>query len=397
MTDPRTPQVTFLEMFERWVVESPHAPALSDHGRSLTYAEVDRWAGRVAAALAGRGAGPGDVVALSRPRSLELVVAMLGVLKTGAAYLPVDPGYPAERREWMIADARPVAVLDGRDLPVADEPLPGRRAPLLSAAYVIYTSGSTGRPKAVVVPHTGLAALAGAQVRRFGIDASSRVLQLSSPSFDAMVMELTMAFGAGAELVVAPAGPVVGQELATLLEQARITHTLIPPSVLATVPEVPLPDLLTLIVGGEACPPGLVRRWAPGRHMVNAYGVTEATACSTLSADFDPAGTRVPIGRPVIESRVYVLDDRLRLALPGVAGELYIGGAGVGRGYLRRPGLSAERFVADPYGEPGARMYRTGDIVRWGRDGQLEFAGRSDDQVKIRGFRIEPGEIESVL
>ncbi|MEV7630710.1 amino acid adenylation domain-containing protein, partial [Actinoplanes sp. NPDC089786] len=383
------PPATLPELVGRWSEE----PAVSGGGRCLSYRGLDEAANAVAWSLVGSGVRPGDVVALMLPRSVDLVVALLGVVKAGAAYLPVDPELPAERVALMTA---------GAALTVT-EPFPGAGrvdAPAVvvgpsSAAYVIYTSGSTGVPKGVVVAHLGLTALASAQIRRFGVDASARVLQLSSPSFDAMMMELTMAFGAGAELVIAPAGPMAGAELGELLARERITHTLIPPSVLATVPETDLPDLRTLAVGGEACPPALVERWAVGRRMVNAYGLTEATVVSTLSDDLE-AG-RVPIGRPIAGTRAYVLDERLRPVPPGVPGELYVGGVGVALGYLDRPGLTAERFVADPFGGPGSRIYRTGDVVRWGADGQVEFAGRADDQVKIRGLRVEPGEIEAAL
>ncbi|MEV7627238.1 amino acid adenylation domain-containing protein [Actinoplanes sp. NPDC089786] len=383
------PPATLPELVGRW----SDGIAVSDPGRSLTYRRLDEAANAVAWSLVESGVRPGDVVALMLPRSVDLIVALLGVVKAGAAYLPVDPELPAERVALMTA---------GAALTVT-EPFPGAGradAPLAKidprgGAYVIYTSGSTGVPKGVVVPHQGLAALAAANARRLVVDSSSRVLQLSSPSFDAMMMELMMAFGAGAELVVAPAGPVVGAELGSLLATG-ITHTLIPPSVLATVPAMELPHLRTLLVGGEACPPALMKRWAEGRLMVNGYGLTEATVCTTLS-DRLSVGGGVPIGRPIVGTWAYVLDERLRRVPPGVPGELYVGGASVASGYLNRPGLTGERFVADPFGPAGARMYRTGDVVRWAADGQVEFAGRADDQVKIRGLRVEPGEVEAAL
>jgi amino acid adenylation domain-containing protein/non-ribosomal peptide synthase protein (TIGR01720 family) len=346
------------------------------------------------------------------------------VLKAGAAYLPLDPDYPAERLAFMLHDAQPVLLLTGTQAKAAvphdvsppalvlDDP---DTLELLSQmadtdptetdwllphhpAYVIYTSGSTGTPKGVLVSHAGIASLATAQIERFGIDDHSRVLQFASPSFDASVMELLMTFPAGATLVIPPPGPLAGEALTSVLADQDVSHALIPPTALASAAPVTLPHLETLIVGGEACPPELVTAWSRDRQMINAYGPTESTICATLSGPL--AGTTPmppPIGRPILNTRVYVLHTGLQLAPPGVAGELYLAGVGLARGYAGRAGLTAERFVADPFGPPGTRMYRTGDLVRWRPDGNLEFAGRVDDQVKIRGFRIEPGEIETVL
>jgi non-ribosomal peptide synthetase component F len=224
------------------------------------------------------------------------------------------------------------------------------------------------------------------------------VLALSSPSFDASVLELCAALPAGAALVLPPAdaGPLIGDQLAQVLERQRVSHALIPPAALATLPDRPLPAFRCLVVGAEACPPELVARWAPGRRMINAYGPTETTVVATWSDPLVPGGAP-PIGRPIWNTRVHVLDRALRPVPVGVPGELHVAGLGVARGYLGRPGLTADRFVADPLGAPGSRMYRTGDLVRWTEAGQLEFLGRADDQVKIRGFRIEPGEVESAL
>jgi acyl-coenzyme A synthetase/AMP-(fatty) acid ligase/acyl carrier protein len=270
---------------------------------------------------------------------------------------------------------------------------------------VIYTSGSTGRPKGVVVSHAGLASFSAAEIEHFDVRPGDRVLQFASPSFDASVLELCMSLPAGAALVVPPPGPLLGEHLAAVFSSREVTHALVPPVAMATVPEVPLPSLRTLILGGDACTPDLVARWAPGRRLINAYGPTESTVVATWSEPLAPGGTP-PIGRPIWNTKTYVLDDSLRPVPAGVPGELYVAGIGLARGYLDRPGLTASRFVANPFGidssgadssGPGARMYRTGDLVRWNADGELEFLGRADNQVKIRGFRVEPGEIEAVL
>ncbi|UYQ64836.1 non-ribosomal peptide synthetase [Streptomyces peucetius] len=392
--------VTFHGLFEAAVDRCPDAPAVvGADGSVLSYAQVEAWANRLAGWLVGRGVGPEGVVALVLPRSVDIVVAQLAVLKAGAAYLPVDPDYPQERIDYMLQDARPVLVLRG--LPELDEALPATAPEVQvsgsSPAYVIYTSGSTGRPKGVVVPHAGLASFAAAEVERFAVDAQSRVLQFASPSFDASVLELVMTFAAGAALVVPLPGPLAGEVLAEVLVSQRVSHALVPPAALASVPAGEYPHFRSLVVGGDATSAELVDRWAPGRRMVNAYGPTESTVAATMSQPL-VAGSGVPsIGTPIANTRVYVLDGGLRPVPAGVAGELYIAGAGLARGYLGRPGLTAERFVADPYGPAGTRMYRTGDVARWSLAGELEYLGRADDQVKVRGFRIELGEIETVL
>ncbi|MFJ6776026.1 amino acid adenylation domain-containing protein, partial [Kitasatospora sp. NPDC091257] len=264
-------------------------------------------------------------------------------------------------------------------------------------AYVIYTSGSTGTPKGVVVTHRGIAGFTAAAVENYALRPGDRVLQFSSPSFDASVLELFVSVLTGATLVIPPDGPWLGEELAAVLDGHRITHTLIPPAALATVPAGAGRHLRTLIVGAEACSAELVDRWAPGRRMINSYGPTEATIVATWTGPLT-AGTGSPtIGGALPHARVYVLDEAMRPQPPGTDGELYLGGEGVARGYLGRPGLTAARFVADPFGAPGARLYRTGDRARWRADGELEFLGRLDRQVKVRGFRIEPGEIEAAL
>jgi acyl-coenzyme A synthetase/AMP-(fatty) acid ligase/acyl carrier protein len=251
-----------------------------------------------------------------------------------------------------------------------------------------------------VVSHAGLASFAAAEADRYQVVPGDRVLQFSSPSFDASILELCMSLPTGATLVVPPAGPLLGEQLVEVLARQRITHALIPPAALATVPAAVaatgLPHFRTVIVGGDACPAEMVRRWSPGRRLINSYGPTESTVVSTWTQPLGGEGVP-PIGRPIWNTRCYVLDAALRPVPVGVEGELYVAGRGLARGYLNRPGLTAQRFLANPFGPPGARMYRTGDVVRWNAAGELEFAGRVDHQLKIRGFRVEPGEVEAVL
>ncbi|MFJ8159292.1 amino acid adenylation domain-containing protein, partial [Streptomyces sp. NPDC096136] len=411
-------------MFETQVKATPQALALEAGDISLTYAELNERANRTAHSLIRRGIGPGQLVGVALPRCAEQIIAVLGVVKAGAAYLPVDPAYPAERIDFVLNDAQPALLLGAAgpgtrlsttdcevvafesldeawgEQPATNPTDTDRVAPLMvnDLAYTIYTSGSTGRPKGVSVTHTGLASLTTALADRCAAGPGSRILQIASLGFDASVSEIFLALASGAALVLTGADGLAGRELMRTMADQRISHAFITASVLETLPagsESALAELNTLTMIGEACPPELVERWSPGRRMINAYGPTECTVYATASDAL--SGRNVPIGRPLFNARVYVLDARLVPVPPGTDGELYITGKGVARGYLNRPGLSAERFVADPFGEPGARMYRTGDLVRWNDQGELEYLGRSDDQVKIRGFRIEPGEVEAVL
>ncbi|WP_370422148.1 amino acid adenylation domain-containing protein [Streptomyces sp. QH1-20] len=408
--------VTLPGLFETQVALTPSATAVESAELSLDYAELNARANQLAHALIARGVGPEQVVALALPRSVDIAVAQLAVVKAGAAFLPVDPDYPADRISYILDDSAPAllvtdsehaarlprhsvpqVLLDTVDLSAQRRDNPGVPLSVAHPAYLIYTSGSTGRPKGVVVTHHGLASFAAVEVERFDVTADSRVLQYASPSFDASVLELCMTYAAGATLVVPPPGPLAGDVLAEVLLGRGVTHALIPPAALASVPAGDFPAFRSLVVGGDATSAELVDRWAPGRRMVNAYGPTESTVAATIS---DPlaAGTGTPtIGRPVHNTRVYVLDPGLRPVPAGVAGELYVTGAGLARGYLGRAALTSERFVACPFGGPGERMYRTGDIARWTTDGRLSYLGRADNQVKVRGFRIELGEIESAL
>jgi amino acid adenylation domain-containing protein/non-ribosomal peptide synthase protein (TIGR01720 family) len=401
--------VSMPALFESHMRSRPDDIALVSGDVELTFAQFGARAGRLADWLVSQGVGPDVVVGVCLRRSVDWMVALLAIMQAGGVYLPLDPEYPADRLSFMVADSGALLVLTDNDhtealadakvvvleeiqLPEAAQP-PGVVS-LDAGAYLIYTSGSTGAPKGVLVSHRGIANFAATQADRFDITPRARVLQVASPNFDASVMEILMAWYAGAPLVLAGAGRIVGEDLRDVLAGQQITHSLIPPATLASVGEAELPHLRSLVVGGEACSAELVARWAPGRAMYNAYGPTEITISATISDQLTVTGGAPPIGRANFNSHVYVLDSRLRPVPIGVAGELYVAGDGVARGYVKRPGLTAGRFVACPF---GGRMYRTGDVVRWTREGVLEFVGRADDQVKLRGFRIELGEIETVL
>ena len=404
------------QLFEERAALQPEAVALVDGAHVLSYGELDARANQVAHFLRERGVGPEVVVGVHAARTWSGVVGILGILKAGAAYLPVDPSHPLERRGFMLADAGCSVVLCTGAEPIpgvavnieldAEWPLIARESPRRpdvvvsedNLAYVIYTSGTTGRPKGVGVSHRGLRNLAHAQIRAFDVTPDSRVLQFASWSFDASVSEFAMALGSGAALHLPGADiTALGTQLVDLLRDQTITHVTLPPSLLAVLPHCELPALRCLIVAGERCPPELVTRWGRGRRFFNAYGPTESSVCATLTR-CEPTDRHVSIGRPIDNVRVYLLDRHLRPVPLGARGELYVGGRGMARGYVGNPALTAERFIPDPYAEtPGARLYRTGDVARYLPGGELEFLGRGDGQVKIRGHRVEPGEVEAAL
>ncbi len=412
---PASASVSIPAAFAEQVSRTPEAVALSFGDRRMTYRELDQAANRLAHLLANQGAGPGQYVALLLPRSPDAIVAILAVLKTGAAYLPIDPAAPAARIEFMISDATPIAAittaglrsrLDGCDLPVIDladpavhnQPSTALPAPSPDdVAHVIYTSGTTGVPKGVTVTHNNVAQLFDALEAGVPLTPQQVWSQFHSLAFDFSVWEIWGALLHGGRLVIVP--EVVArspEEFHALLVAEKVTVLTQTPSAVAALSPQGLQSA-TLVIGAEACPPEVVDRWAPGRVMVNVYGPTETTMWMLKSAPLAAGSGAPPIGSPVTRAAAFVLDPWLRPVPAGVVGELYVAGAGVGVGYLRRAGLTASRFMACPFGPPGQRMYRTGDLVSWGPDGQLRYLGRSDDQVKIRGYRIELGEVQAAL
>ncbi|MQA25322.1 MAG: amino acid adenylation domain-containing protein, partial [Micromonosporaceae bacterium] len=394
------------ELFRGRVVDGPGRVAVRFEGVDLSYGELDVRSDRLARVLAdGFGVGRGVVVGVLLERGFDLPVALLGVLKAGGAWLPLDPQYPVERLAFQLGDAGVGVVVTTSDLAGR---LPGgvgrvvldsgvlegvvAQAPVVEVgpedvAYVIYTSGSTGAPKGVMVPHRAVVNFCLAFVGMFRVGPGDRILQFSNPAFDVSVSDFFSTFAGGATVVGAPRARLLDPEaLQVLLRDERVTLVDIPPAVLRLLDPEPLTDLRVLFIGMEAFPAELVNRWSrPGREFHNGYGPTEVTVtCVDYLCPDEPLDGPPPIGRAMANQRAYVLDERLRLAPVGVPGQLYLAGAGLARGYLGRPELTAEKFVPDPFASgPGERMYATGDVVRWRSDGQLEFLGRVDRQVKI--------------
>jgi amino acid adenylation domain-containing protein len=401
------------ELFEAQVERTPDIPAVMYGDEQLSYRALNERANQLAHYLRQRGVGPSVRVGLCIERSLEMVTGILGVLKTGGAYVPMDPSYPYERLLYMLTDAQPPVLLSQdhlvEELPsfqgqlicldtdweqIARQSTENPRLSLSSdqLAYIIYTSGSTGQPKGVMVPHRGVCNSSDFYARIIDMPPGSRMLQLTSLGFDMSVFDIVPALISGLTLCLATQSPPLGLDLLRVIQEQKIQIMSFPPSVLATIPAAELPELRFIGVAGEAVSAELVERWAPGRRFYNAYGPAEGSIwVSGVFLD----GSRSPhIGRPIDNIELYVLDSRLRPVPVGVPGELCIGGIGVTWGYLRQPGVTAEKYVPHPYsGKPGARLYRT----RYLPDGTIDFMGRTDSQVKIRGFRIELGEVETVL
>ncbi len=407
------------QLVEEQVEHTPDAVAVVFGSQQLTYRELNRRANQVAHYLKKFGVQPEVLIGVCVDRSLEMIIGILGVLKAGGAYVPLDPTYPEERLAFMIQDTEMPVLLTQKklltDLPHTtakiicldhewdtiaqqSQEAPARQITPDNLAYVIYTSGSTGTPKGVLLAHRGLCNLAQAQIRKFAVQPGDRVLQFVSFSFDVATSDVFTALCSGATLcLVSKEALLPGPGLLDIFRNLAITHVEIPSPILKLLPSSDLPDLRVIIVGGETCPPELVGKWAPGRRFFNAYGPTETTVCAT-AAECTDAAQKPPIGRPLDNIQVYLLDAALQPVPIGVPGELYIGGVGVAKGYLHRPDLTMQAFISNPFDQrPESRLYKTGDVARYRSDRNLEFIGRVDYQVKIRGFRIEVEEIEAVL
>ena len=407
------------QLFEAQVERTPDAVAVVFENQQLTYKQLNSRANQLAHHLQKLGVKPEVLVGICVERSVEMVVGLLGILKAGGAYVPLDPAYPQERLAFMLSDSQVSVLLTAQKLVTrltehkadlvcldadwgtisqeSEENLVSGVTPE-NLAYVIYTSGSTGKPKGVLVAHQGLCNLAVTQIQLFDVEPESHVLQFASLSFDASIAEIVIALCSGARLCLGtPNSLLPGATLIKLLHEQAITHVTLPPSALAVLPTEKLPALRTIIVAGEACSPNLVAQWSNDRRFFNAYGPTEATVCAT-AAECTNDNRKPPIGRPIANTQVYILDRHLQPVPIGVPGELHIGGVGLARGYLNRPELTEEKFISNPFSdEPEARLYKTGDLARYLSDGNIEFLGRVDHQVKIRGYRIEPGEIEAIV
>ena len=427
MTRPRRcPGGTVPELIAAQAARTPDAVAVTCGDSVVSYGELAARAARLARLLVSQGAGPEQVVGLCLDRGPDMVTAIVGVWLAGAAYLPLDPGYPPARLGHMLAasgarlvvtrgglpaglaapgttvvdlaDPRAAAELAGLPIAPSADRMPAAGLAGSQLAYVIFTSGSTGVPNAVAVPHAGPANLAVALRAALGAGPGVRVLQFASFSFDASVLDVAVTLAAGGTLVVASAAersePGV---LAGLVRRSGTASASVVPSLLEVLDPAGVRGVSRLLAGAEPLTARLAAAWAPGRELTHAYGPTEATVIVATAAVAGAGDAAPPIGSPVANARLYVLDQYLEPAPAGVTGELYIAGVQLARGYLHQAALTGERFVACPFGGPGERMYRTGDLAKWTPGGQLVFGGRADAQLKIRGFRIEPGEAEAVL
>ncbi|MHC5597801.1 MAG: non-ribosomal peptide synthetase [Nostoc sp.] len=412
---------TLVEIFEQQVAKNPDNIALVFESQSLTYQQLNQKANQLAHYLIQNyQIQPETLIGICIERSLEMIIGLLGILKTGGAYLPIDHNYPQERIGLMLEDSgisvlltqsflkdqlpldnlkKPCQViyLDEENFTEALKENPSFQSTPNDLAYVIYTSGSTGRPKGVMIEHGGLVNLTLAIDKALQIQPQSRLLQFASFSFDASIWEIATALTAGACLYLAKKETLLpSQVLVNFLANHKISHITLPPSVLSLLPQAALPHCQTIVVAGEACPIELVGQWAIGRSFFNGYGPTESTICASIAL-CHPNGKKPPIGQPLSNIRIYILDAHNQPLPPGIPGELCIAGVGLARGYLNRPDLTAEKFIKIELFGKTERIYKTGDLARWKFDGNIEYLGRIDDQIKLRGFRIELGEIESIL
>ncbi|MBE7384654.1 MAG: amino acid adenylation domain-containing protein [Leptolyngbya sp. SIO1E4] len=410
---PYPQDVCIHQLFEAQVEKTPDAVAIVFEKQQLTYRELNQQANQLAHYLRQRNVQPETLVGICLERAIAMMIAVLGVLKAGGAYVPLDPAYPPERLAYMLADSQMSVLLTSKKL---GQQLPNHQANRVeldsdwelilsqskenlaveckpeNLAYVIYTSGSTGKPKGVLVAHRGLCNLAKEQIRRFHVQPGSRVLQFASLSFDASIWEIVMALGSGATLCLGTSASFLpGQALMKLLRDQAITHVTLPPTALAVLPAEELPALRTIIVAGEACAPELIAAWSQHRRFFNAYGPTEATVCATVYECTD-ASQKPPIGRPIANTQIYLLDAAGQLVPIGVPGELHIGSVGLARGYLNRPDLTAERFVPNPFVEVGIRKSEVG--IRSSEVGKQEIEDRSQeigaDETKNEEYRAMP-------
>ncbi|MHC5755327.1 MAG: non-ribosomal peptide synthetase [Nostoc sp.] len=410
----------FHQLFEAQVEETPDANALVFDDEQLSYKELNIRSNQLAHYLKKLGVVPDVLVGIYVERSLVMIIALLGILKAGGAYLPLDPSLPQERLNFILEDAQVSVLLtqekllkhfedflnpiicidkDWATITQHSKENPSSVVKSDNLAYVIYTSGSTGKPKGVLLQHQGLSNLAASQIDVFNIQPINRILQFASLSFDASIFEIVMALQTGATLYLANKESLLPrQPLLKLLREKAITHITLPPAVLAVLATESLPALQTIICAGESCTDDIVKRWWNSqRRFFNAYGPTEATVWSTV-AEISHIIEKPPIGRPIPNTQIYILDKHLQPLPIGITGELYIAGEGLAQGYLNCPELTTEKFVPNPFNDKkGARLYKTGDLARYRPDGNIEFLGRIDNQVKIRGFRIELSEIETVL
>jgi amino acid adenylation domain-containing protein/non-ribosomal peptide synthase protein (TIGR01720 family) len=417
---PYPDDACFHQLIEAWAAKTPDAPALAWMNKVVTYEEINQRANVVARRLRGLGISTGSLVLLCMERSIEMVVGFLGITKAGAAYVPLDVNYPAERLRFVVEDtgARVLLSTDAFARTDAGAALKATGVAMLcleedlaptppmdnldeavgpdDLAYVIYTSGSTGQPKGVLITHRGLCNVVAAQRRVLGTGPDSRVLQFASLSFDASIFEIAMALGSGGTLHIPPPGLLPGPDLAAYLREEHVTIVTLTPTALAAMPYEPLAALATISVAGEPCPGTLVKRWSAGRRFCNLYGPTETTIWATY-AECANSSEKPSIGRPIQNTRIYIMDSQCHPVPIGVPGEIWIGGVGLARGYLNRLELTAERFQTITIGDTVERAYRTGDRGRFLADGSIDFLGRLDHQVKFHGFRIELAEIEATL